>query len=762
MFNFSTNFKFVRIIDILINFFLFLGIVFLPIFLDKNLSNYYALSKQYLFFGVVLVCFLLWAVKSIFLKKVVYCRTFIDLPLLLLFVLNFLSAIFSVNIYDSFLGRTDYFVYNFVFIVFSLILYYLIINQVKGPKLWRLFLDALLVVGGITSLYFLFKVIFSINFPFFPNVLNTIDGTSSIFGIWIIFNLILAATFIMKKTLSWSKTLLYFFLVLLHFVVILLIGFSVLWWFTLAALLLILLLGILFLNQVRMGWLSVLFTLIIITSIFVFFGAPKKIQAPLPPEISLSSSASWSIAKDVIFSGPKNFLIGSGLGTFVSDFSKYKDNGFNYNSVAWSLRFNQPGNTLMALLSEGGVLVFLNFVFIFLLVLGFGAQAFYNLKKENFLKILSLESANLDVVLEVFALLIGWVILSISLSFCLFGVLVWWLWWLVLAFLIVGLNFLDKRGLIIEKSLVIEETPQYSLVFSFMVIVLVALTIMLSVLGVRFYLAEHNYVKALNSNSLPVAEGYLNKAILQRANADIYHVALARVYLMEAGEEAKNEKADTNKVAELIARAVNEAKQATGLSPKSVALWENLATMYENAAVLVPEARNWAQKSLEEAILLEPNNPVLYLHLGNIYLQANDSDKALEQYKKSLEIKSDYVDAYVALANVYEIKKDLNKAIENYSIIMPVANQNPQVLFNLGRLLYNRKDKGDWDLAEKLWLETLRLQPDYSNALYSLGLLYEVRGDNASALEYYYKVKDLNPDNNLIQNKINSLIGAGN
>jgi len=610
-------------------------------------------------------------------------------------------------------------------------------------------------------LYFIIKIITGFNLPFLPNVLNTIDGTSSVFGVWLVFNLILAGTFIMKKSLNWSKTIFYFFLVILHFVGIILIGFPFLWWLTLGALLLILLLGILFLNQIRTGWLSVLFILIIITSVFIIFGAPRKIQANLPAEISLSTSASWSITKSTIFSGPKTFLIGSGLGTFVSDFSKFKDNGFNYNTLAWSLRFNQPGNTLMAILSEGGVIMFLNFVFLFLLIFGFGVQVFYRLKKENFLKIFNWENNGQEIVLEIFALLIAWLVLTISLSFCLFGVFAWWLWWSMTAFLVVGLNFLDNR-LIQEKSLVIEETPQYNLVFSFAMIVGAAISVMILILGVRFYLAEYNYIKALNSNSLSNAEDYLNKAISQRGNADFYHVALARVYLLQAGEKVKVEKPDANEVASLVGKAVNEAKEATALSPKSVALWENLATMYENAAMLVPEASTWAQKSIEEAILLEPNNPSLYLHLGNIYLQAKDSDKALEQYKKSLEIKNDYVEAYLALANVYELKKDLNKAIESYLFILPVANQNSQVLFNLGRLLYNRKEKGDWDIAEKLWLEAVRIQPDYSNALYSLGLLYEVRGDNVNALNYYYKVKDLNLDNSLIQNKINSLIGTGN
>jgi cytochrome c-type biogenesis protein CcmH/NrfG len=96
------------------------------------------------------------------------------------------------------------------------------------------------------------------------------------------------------------------------------------------------------------------------------------------------------------------------------------------------------------------------------------------------------------------------------------------------------------------------------------------------------------------------------------------------------------------------------------------------------------------------------------------------------------------------------------------NIIQAGANNNPEALFNFGRILYNRGGKEDKKDAEKLWLEAVRLQPNYSNALYSLGLLYENRGDKTKALEFYYKVKDLNPGNKDILEKIKSLIAGAN
>src|SRR3989344_3565396 len=136
----------------------------------------------------------------------------------------------------------------------------------------------------------------------------------------------------------------------------------------------------------------------------------------------------------------------------------------------------------------------------------------------------------------------------------------------------------------------------------------------------------------------------------------------------------------------------------------------------------------------------------------------NNIPKAIEYYQKSIDLKKDYVGAYVSLTAAYESNKELDKAIEIYRNLLPLGVNNSEILFNFGRLLYNRGTKNDKSDAEKLWLEAARIQPDYSNALYSLGLLYEMRGDRTKALEYYYKVKDLNPGNKDITAKIRSLV----
>src|SRR3989339_885656 len=104
--------------------------------------------------------------------------------------------------------------------------------------------------------------------------------------------------------------------------------------------------------------------------------------------------------------------------------------------------------------------------------------------------------------------------------------------------------------------------------------------------------------------------------------------------------------------------------------------------MFENAAVLVPEARDWAIKSWVTATELEPTNPVLWYRLGNNYLAATKNDDAIKSFEKAIILKSDFVAAGVGLSQVYENQQDFDKAVEAYKKILGPAGDNLEVAYN--------------------------------------------------------------------------------
>ena len=109
-----------------------------------------------------------------------------------------------------------------------------------------------------------------------------------------------------------------------------------------------------------------------------------------------------------------------------------------------------------------------------------------------------------------------------------------------------------------------------------------------------------------------------------------------------------------------------------------------------------------------------------------------------------------------------KINEQLNSpagAIEDFATALSLSPKDAVVAFNLGRLYYNRAQGDDLVRAEQLFLYAIQQNSNYADALWSVGLLYERKGQTSKALEYFRKVQVLNPANASVRQKINSLGG---
>ncbi len=756
----AQNIKLIKFFDIFSYVFILLNIITVPLLVGRDLINAFVVPKQYVFIGFLLFNLLFFAIKTILEKKIFYRQSILDWPLMALLAVGLVSSLFSLAKNDSFLGRNETFVLSFVFLFFLVVFYFFLVNFLQTPERWRGVLDMLLVTGGFASALFILKTIFKFDTLIFGQALNTVDSTSSAFGLWLIPIFVIAAGSLIKKNISLSRNIFYITSMLLSLGALLVVGFGFFWWIILVGLILLLLLGVSFLQDARLSWLSALFALLIMSCVFIVFGSPKFLQTTVPAEISLDAGSSWGIAKGVLFSGVKNFLVGSGLGTFGTDFSRFRNAEFNLHPTVWNMRFYQPFNSFFAILSEGGALLVLGFVFVILFVLGHVFTTWFKARGASFGISMSLNLSKKNIRLDVFLTVVAWIVFTIGMLTNFYTPALWILWWLLLGVIISGMSLLGHQ-VVKERYLTLEDTPQYNLTFSFGMIIVIATVVLVGVFGGRFYFAEKLYAQAMRETDSGVIESKLQNIISLRTNYDAYRSALARAYLVRAGELSEGQNPNVQAVGDYLKRSVDEARAAVSISPNSVVVWENLVTVYENAFVLVPDAGEWVVKSLTSAMELEPTNPILPWRLGNNYALQNKFVKAAEYFQKSIDLKKDYLAAYIGLANAYESAKDLDKAIDVYTtIVQGGGGGNSEILFNFGKLLYNRGSKNDKEGAEKLWLEAVRLQPNYSNALYSLALLYEDRNDKQKALDYYYKVKELNPGNKDVINKIKSLVGG--
>ena len=155
-----------------------------------------------------------------------------------------------------------------------------------------------------------------------------------------------------------------------------------------------------------------------------------------------------------------------------------------------------------------------------------------------------------------------------------------------------------------------------------------------------------------------------------------------------------------------------------------------------------------ALRKLLEAEKLYAEDPHLQYDLGLVYMAKEKPNKAIEHFKKAVEIKPDYTPAKNSLGVAYLAQKKWDDAIACFKEItgdlLYVTPHYP--LSNLGWAYYNKKK---YRLAEKYYQDALKIEPKFVIALHGLGKTYIAMGRISEAVATLEKVIELAPDSPL-------------
>ena len=153
-------------------------------------------------------------------------------------------------------------------------------------------------------------------------------------------------------------------------------------------------------------------------------------------------------------------------------------------------------------------------------------------------------------------------------------------------------------------------------------------------------------------------------------------------------------------------QAIDILKQGLAIIDYDPELWNYLGVAYWRKGDYEEGSR-----ALQQALSLDENYPIALNNLGSVYLSAylkskdaGTLKKATENFKRAIELDPNYESAYNGLGTALKAAGDLEGAILN-------------------------------------WKKALEIKPDYGFALYNLGLACLLKGEKASALEYFERYK---------------------
>ncbi len=141
---------------------------------------------------------------------------------------------------------------------------------------------------------------------------------------------------------------------------------------------------------------------------------------------------------------------------------------------------------------------------------------------------------------------------------------------------------------------------------------------------------------------------------------------------------------------------------------------------------------------------------------GIIFINLNKYQKAIEYFKKSINYKEDYIDAYSNLANLYFSTKNFSESINTIIKALNYDPSNKKLNFNLA---FFYSENYQYQKAVKQYYKAIEIGCNKEIVLNNIGNIY-IRDKNfPKAKEYFLECLKINSSNYLtINNLIRSLI----
>jgi len=143
------------------------------------------------------------------------------------------------------------------------------------------------------------------------------------------------------------------------------------------------------------------------------------------------------------------------------------------------------------------------------------------------------------------------------------------------------------------------------------------------------------------------------------------------------------------------------------------------AAALNNSAVALTEANQpfEAIPLFREALILEPENPLLWLNLGIAQQKTGEYTEAIESFQRSLVIDDELTEAWHSMGLIYYELNEFELAQECYQSALDRNDKDPKIWNNLGVVYFNRDD---FEKARNCFEKSVSLCPQYYDALFNL------------------------------------------
>lgn len=659
---------------------------------------------MWLVFIIATIIALSWCIKMILAKKIIFQRTFLDIPLLLFLLSQTISTIFSLDQHVSIWGYYSRFNGGLLSLASYIALYFALVSN--APSLSSSFLrkifSSALISGLIVALWgipshfgydptcYLFRGELNVSCwteSFQPTVriFSTLGQPAWLAAYMAVLLPIAIALFMQKNPkLSTLKTICYLLFAICFYAALIFTdtrgGFIAFWaaniffWTTIA------LKKYLSLRQFIASFLTINISFLLL---HFFFGSPinqlngltqkhifssqketQSNQLEKTANVTDSGDIRLIVWKGGIEAWKKNPIFGTGVETFAFAYYRYRPKEHNLTSE-WDYAYNKAHNEYINYLTTTGLFGFFAYIAI---VIVFLFHVIRNILKDNIgnnnLLIVGLTAGYITVLISNF---FGFSVVIINLFFFLIPALV---------FLLMNPEKQPEKVKTKEKLVGAQKLG---------LIIIIVTTIYIILMFVRFWYADVLYAKGYNDNRISNGQDAyksLTQAVKLRGDEPVFQEELAMSNALIAQNLLEEQKA--TEAADHIYEAMRLSDAVITKHPNNVSFWKNRVRMLYELARIDQQFIQFAIESLEKAHSLAPTDAKLLYNLGYVYRLSGMSDIAIKTLRQTIQLKPDYRDAYLTLGLAYhDLAVNKNDVVVNQDLQKKAQESLEYVLENI-------------------------------------------------------------------------------
>ncbi|MFH0819660.1 MAG: O-antigen ligase family protein [bacterium] len=311
------------------------------------------------------------------------------------------------------------------------------------------------------------------------------------------------------------------------------------------------------------------------------------------------------------------------------------------------------------------------------------------------------------------------------------------------------INFLILEKKISQESVQEKKIIPQKLSFPVALTLFVIFLFVFYIVNLKPARANLDCIRAVTIEKQGLAKEYFNEIInyfKKSFSYQTYQNAEFRQYLADfvAGKIRENQIPEKD-LAQIAQLSASELKKSIEEEPMNVRNYIYLMTLYNNSFKFDKSQLDEVIKLGNQAIPLSPTRPHIYFEMAQSYVFKGDFDKAIEYFKKGLELNNRVVDFNWSLAAVYILAGKTEEASQQFDWMVKNLNFKYDTVENLSRLIRVYTVKNDFQKLTELYNKLIEFDPNKAEYHAKLAFSYAQIGQKDKAIAEVKKAVELDP-----------------